>query len=380
MFSFKRHERFCCSNHPDVEAAVFCETCSAMQGCTGYWCKDCDNYMHAFFPGHQRVTPKHIEKSKMCDKHPGHSAEEIYCWETKTLRCSMCACEEGVRGCTIPVAIDNIIRDAEKDCEQINSSIKKLSESRDTVAFELNDERNPKNLETQMRDAKEKAQAAFNQLRQALDQRERTVLEKIEETFTSRTSTLSEQARELGDVIEAGKEIIESYKTLSTATKDAILLKKLLKLKGETENVTALNRKCDASPVVSVAIEFVFKEKDDIIQQISSYGKVIEGINLPAPSNFRSTKTKWNSIDLAWDPVSTSSFVTYKVMAKKKSDAEDKWRACYNGQEAMCKCENLDQGTDYMFKLFTSYKGTESLSIVTCSARTVNVYKTIFIS
>ena len=149
--SFKRREMFFCSNHPDVEATVFCETCNTMQGCTGYWCKDCDNHMHTFFPGHQRVTPKCIKRDKMCDKHPGHSAEEIYCWSTKTLRCSMCACEEGLKGCAIPVAIDEIIKDTEKDCEKINSNIEKLSDHKSSAAFELGDERNPKNLETQMR-------------------------------------------------------------------------------------------------------------------------------------------------------------------------------------------------------------------------------------
>ena len=76
--SFKRREMFFCSNHPDVEAAIFCETCSAMQGCTGYWCKGCDDRVHTFFSGHKRVTPKRIKRDKMCDKHPGHSAEEIY--------------------------------------------------------------------------------------------------------------------------------------------------------------------------------------------------------------------------------------------------------------------------------------------------------------
>ena len=58
-------------------------------------------------------------------------------------------------------------------------------------------------------------------------------------------------------------------------------------------------------------------------------------------------------------------------MMKKESDAENKWKDCYSGPEARCTCENLNSGTGYAFKLFTSYKGTESLIPATCSARTV---------
>ena len=164
-------EKFFCNNHPGTEAVVFCEECSAISGCSGYWCRECDKKMHEMFPAHKRTEPRPFEK-KACKKHPNQNAEEIFCWETKTFHCPYCAWENKISGDNVPDAVDKVIRDSERNYQDLRNSLKTLSERKDKISFELNGEVNSKNLERQKQEAQSAIHSAFNQMRELLDQRE----------------------------------------------------------------------------------------------------------------------------------------------------------------------------------------------------------------
>ena len=117
----EQEEKFFCNSHPSVEAAAFCEECSKMQGCSGYWCRGCDEVMHRMLPTHQRTKPKRVEK-KMCKKHPNYNAEEIFCWETTTFHCSLCAQESKVSGDKVEDAVGKAIQSTEKIFQGFNSN------------------------------------------------------------------------------------------------------------------------------------------------------------------------------------------------------------------------------------------------------------------
>ena len=150
-----KQEKFYCSNHLNVEAAVLCDTCSTMSGCSGYLCKECDELVHKAFAEHQREAPRPIEK-KMCNEHLDHSVSELFCYETEALHCALCAKIKGIKGDSIPVAIGTVSNIVKKGISEIEENLKKMHGDKDAALFELNDEGNPKNLETQMNEARKK--------------------------------------------------------------------------------------------------------------------------------------------------------------------------------------------------------------------------------
>ena len=117
-------EKFFCNSHPGTEAVVFCEECSAIPGCSGYWCRECDKKMHEMFPAHKRTELRPFEKK------------------------------------------------AEMCFQDLRNSLKTLSEHRDKISFERDDDANSDSLERQKEEAQSAIHSAFNQMRELLDQRE----------------------------------------------------------------------------------------------------------------------------------------------------------------------------------------------------------------
>ena len=249
------------------------------------------------FPTHQRTEPRRFKKS-MCEKHPEQNAEEIFCWETKTFHCPLCAQENKINGENVPDAIAKIIQGSEKNCQVIRDSIKKLSERKDRISFVLNDEANPNNLELQKQEVVSSVESAFNKLGKLLDQRKADILKEVEEHFDARTEKLVNEAEEITEMIECGENICQEYSTAPSAKKDANLLKRLLEMEGETEKTASVAEKCKDDPIVQTTIKAIFEKSDAVAESFKGLGRVEETAGIPAPANFRVTGIGWNHADL----------------------------------------------------------------------------------
>lgn len=369
-----KEPKFSCNSHPDVEAVVLCETCTAMPGCTGYWCEDCDKSMHKMFPDHKRVNPRAYER-KMCDKHQNQNTETVFCWETETFHCPLCACESGIKGDTIPTAISKCIKDSKKKQKELRDSLEKLSERKSIIMFELSGEENPNNLEKQTGEIMNKIKTTFNKLRELIDRREKTLLEEVEKQFNERFEELSKEATEISETIERGNENLQTYDTLlhDVERKDPSILKKFLDVKSETERAADIMKKFEAKPLFQVLAKVSFENIDELIEEIENLGVATRSIDLPAAQSFKVKRTGYDHVDLTWKPLpGKTSSITYKVLYKKDTWAEEKWKECYNGAETECNCSNLKGDTSYIFKLIPMYKEIMGSNHSTCSAQTVD--------
>lgn len=365
---------FTCNNHPNVEAVTFCEECRTMKGCSGYWCKECNDSIHKMFASHQRSEPKLVER-KMCSIHPDRDAEEIFCWETKTFHCVLCACEEGIKGDTIPKAIEKITEDSKSGYPQLQKNIEKLSERKNKILFDLNGDKNPNNLEDQMREAISSIHSTFNELREAIDNRENALLKEVETYFNSRIEQFNNEAAELNEVIEKGNTILDLYNKLSTEKKkkkkNAELLKKLVDVRSVIEETTNVVNKYEDSPIIQASTKVFFESNHDLIQRINNLGKVTETTDIPAPQDFRTIEVMSNYVKLVWNSSETTLPITYQVMLKKADNPNNIWTECYNGPETKCRCTNLQRLTNYTFMVIPHYKSMKSANYSTCSALTV---------
>lgn len=373
IFEKPNQQNFFCNNHPNVKAVTFCETCAAMPGCTGYWCADCDNLVHKMFPGHQRTTPR-VHERKMCDKHPDQNAEMIFCWETKTFHCPLCACERGLKGDTIPTAIDKCIEDSKTELGQLNDSIEKLSERKNKILFELDGENNPQNLEKQMDEALRSIKTTFDRLRELIEQREKTLLEKVEKEFNERIEQFTKEAAEISEVIDRGNEVIQTFNTLLPVpeNKSANSLKKIIGIKIETERAVDMVKKFEADSLLSVTTKVLFEGIDSITEGIENLCEITRTTNIPAPQEFKTTDITCNDISLSWDPIPERvPSISYQVLYTETFEDDDKWKECYRGTETECRCSNLKSGTSYSFKITTIFKEIASINHSICFTRTV---------
>lgn len=374
-------EKFYCPKHPDREATVFCESCSGIHGCTGYWCKVCDEEFHKFFPDHQREEPKIFEK-KMCEKHPGHNTEEIFCWKTNTFHCSMCGYDEHIEGDTIPNAIEKGLKEIGEDYTQIGKNIEKLSEQRKEVLFELNDnERNPKNLEFQLQEARTYVQETFNQLREALDKREKALLEEVEKIFSPKINKLTKEVSDLDELIEGGEKAMESYNELIATKKGVELMRGISVIKKEgKKEVTTLNN-YETNPIIHNEFEILSNERDWLIERINSFGRIADSTNIPAPQSILSTETTKEYINIKWNPpksIKTDEKISYQVLMKKTTDPDSEWKECYSWTRADCSRSNLQCSTNYSFRIYTIFEGKRSGNYLSYACRTVKWLFCIF--
>lgn len=370
----QQEEKFYCSKHPGTEAVVFCEACSGIHGCTGYWCKDCDEDFHKFFPDHQREEPKHIE-TKACEKHPGHHTEEIFCWKTNTFHCSMCGYEEHIEGDTIPNAVKKGLEEIGKDYTQIGENIEKLSEQKKGVLFELSDsERNPTNLEFQFQEAKNFIQETFNQLREALDKKEKALMEEVEKVFNPKIENLNKEVSDLDELIEGGEKAMESYNELITTKKGVELMKgiSVMKIEGEKEVATLNNYK--TNPIIHNGFETITREREFLIERINNLGRIVDGTNIPAPQGVSAEDIRKDYISFSWNPVKLPNdnvSVTYQVFMKNILDPNSEWKELQNSSSHSCSRSNLYCGTNYGFKIYTICNGKRSVDYLSCGFKTV---------
>lgn len=377
-----KEQKFFCNNHPDVEAVAFCEACTAMEGWNGFWCKDCDELVHRITPIHKRVEPK-LCQLKTCGKHPDQNAETVFCWETETFHCPLCAWEDKINGYTIPTAIDKYIEISKTNSKELRDSLGKLLERKSKIMFELSGEENPNNLEKQMKEAMNEIKTTFNKLRDTIEVREKTILEEMEKQFNERIEELNKEATEISEIVERGNEVLQTYDTLlhDVERKDPNLLKKFLEVKSETERAADTAKKFEANPLFQVLVKVSFESSDELIEEIENLGVVTRSVDLPEPQDFNVKGTGYDYVDLTWKPLSgKTSSITYKILYKENTLAEEKWTECYNGAETECKCSNLKEGTNYTFKLIPMYKEVMGSNHSTCSARTVyfNILHTYF--
>lgn len=365
----------CCCNHPSVEAVAFCGTCSTMQGCSGFFCKKCDDAVHKLFVAHRRTEPKCLD-AKACRKHPGHSVEEAFCWETRTFHCCMCGLKNKIDSEAVPTAIDRLVKTLGEDCAQLKNDIRKLSGRKAVISSELNDPMNPINLEAQMREALNEIQACFSRLKALLEQREKAFMEYVESKFNARTEKLENELVEVSDAIEKGNEILESYKTMLSGPtgKDANLLKELLEMKNECEVISLIAKRCETLPIIQTETRIFFDGENDFRELVKSYGSITETTNIPPPQDFRVTKIDPATIELRWSPLETSHQVAYRVMNKKTDSPDEEWVESYTGTGTKCVCIGLQPSTSYAFKIFVIYDGMKSPYYNTCNGQTVNDY------
>ena len=374
----EQEEKFFCNSHPSVEAAAFCEECSTMQGCSGYWCRECDKKIHEVFPTHQRTKPKRVEK-KMCKKHPNYNAEEIFCWETKTFHCPLCAWESKISGDKITDAVDKAIQSTEKIFQGLEASRKKLSERKDKISFGLYGDSNPNSLELQKSQALSEIRSAFEKMRKVLDQRENDLLSEVEKSFDTQTECFNNEIKEISEAIEKCEKFVQEHAAVPSARKDASLLRKLLEMENEAKEVSSTAENLEKEPVVQITTTKVvtFEEKEKIVESLRSLGRIVETVDLPAPLNLRPINNGRDYIDFSWDKVERAS--TYQVMSKKTSSSDDEWVEVYNGPDMQTRCSNLEISTEYTFRVTPMYRGIKSVNASTCTAQIVNnISSTIF--
>lgn len=310
-----------------------------------------------------------------CDVHPGNSTEEIFCWETKSFHCPLCAHENGIRGERVCEAVARIIEDSESGYSQMQNSLKKLSERRDRILFEINDEKNPLNLESQMEEALTAIHTTFNGLRESLEQRERALLEEVESCFNASIDQLSNEAEEITGVLERGtavSELRDSFTAATTAERDAELLRNFVEMRSVSEKAKTLIKKYESSPIIQTSIRVMLECTDTLTEKLKEVGRIVRDTNIPAPQNLKTTKIMSTYVDLAWDPSETTLPITYQVMLKKANDPDGEWTECYNGPEIQYRCSNLQELTNYTFEVIPNYRGMRSANCSTCSVLTVN--------
>ena len=195
-------------------------------------------------------------------------------------------------------------------------------------------------------------------------------MDEVERHFNVKTDKFSNEIIELTELIDKGKAIIEEYSAVSAAKKDADLLRRLVEMADEAQKAVSAAEKSRSDPIVSTTVKVIFDKNDEIAESLKRFGRVEETVDLPAPANFRVTEKRYNYADLSWDKVEASS--TYQVMAKKTAEPDEKWTEVYNGPDTSYRCSNLEQLTEYTFRVAAVYKGIKSPNSSTCSARTVN--------
>lgn len=367
---FRGQDKIYCVNHPSVEAEVFCDTCSTMRGCSGYFCGECDKMVHKIFVTHQIANPNVCPDKKPCDKHPGHNTEEAFCWESKTFHCAECAHDANVESEVIPTAVDKALESLKVGYSQLEDNLKRLSDHRDKISSELNGDNNT-NLEVQMEAVRTSIQSSFNHLRMMLEKREKVLLEEAENYFNTKITQFNEETTEITDAIEEGNVILGSFDSFLTAKKDAELLKKLVDARDKVGKVINVVEKSESHPVIHTETKVDFNGIEGFVEKILNMGKFVKITNMPAPLDFRYTEITLNSIKLTWDPLKTALPITYRVLYKETFDSDEKWTECYNGQKTECKCSHLRESTGYVFRVYAIYEESKSIYYNTCSARTV---------
>lgn len=313
---------------------------------------------------------KTVSKGNSCPKHPEHSTEEVFCLETKTFHCALCAREGNVKDCPIADAIDKFVGDADKQNPQLKANLQKISERNNKLQFELNDDKNPDNITNLVEKAKVDITSTFNKLRSILEKREKDLLDKLDEISSRRCGLINNESTELDNILFDGNDVLQEYEKLKSGERDTNFLKMLIKLEKVTNNSESVLKKYEAVPIIPARLGFVLEEKDKLFEKFNNIGVVSETVVVPVPTSFSVASKDYKSINLTWNTAVTELPVSYKVLMKKVNEPSDEWTECYNGTETKCTCDNLKRLTKYEFKLFTVYDSMKSTEFINCSDET----------
>lgn len=316
------------------------------------------------------------QDKRQCPKHPGHNSDEVFCLETKTFHCALCASEKNIKGESIESAIDKLVGNAGKESAQLKESLEKLSKRDEKLKFELSDAQNPNNLDSLIQKAKEDIELTFNQLRELIGEREHALMEELATLYTKTSEKYSDEDSNINDILGRGRDALQCYEDVQSGERDRRFLNALVDLSNLAAEASDAVKKYEPEPILSKRIAFVVDEKEKLIEQFKTIGAVSESVDIPVPQSFSVSSKDQKSISLAW---STAVFtaavasvpVTYKVEMKKDTDSNDKWTECYNGSGTSYRCENLKESTGYGFRIHSVYQGVKSIDSKSCSAQTV---------
>lgn len=301
----------------------------------------------------------------MCSRHPGQEAKGVFCWETNTFHCPVCACEKGLKCDSIPLAVEKIIGST-----QFNKTINSLNKHKNKVLFELDDEQNPNNLKSQKEYIEQAIQNNFEELSRMLEERKEALVKEVGELFGDRMEQLKEEATKITSIIEKRDDALRTYKKVLSSKEDPEYLKELVNVITETEEVVKMvEYKHGKVSHLDAKLDIDYEATGRKIDRI---GEIVGKVDIPAPKNFDYKEKKGKSVILEWSPSETDLPVTYKVLYREYYDYNHKWLECYVGEKTTCRCSKLKEKTRYKFVITPMYKGVESNNWSTCYAKTVN--------
>ena len=307
-------KKFYCSRDPDVEAVSFCEERDKAFR-KGYMCEECKKGHDMMYEKHETCKPRKSEVM-MCEKHPEQVADEYFCSETNTFYCPKCALNDHINVKDVSTVVKERTEDAERNCFQLESSIRVLKDREEDIRFELEGDENPDSLVKQMAEAMQKIDDTFKQLHAEVEQRRQTILAEIEKAYGSKKESLKRLIEDLENDINNGENAMTSYKSALETKNDAAILKEMIALKDEAEKAQKKKDECTENPIIPIKTECMFKGINELIKEISTLGEIVDRENIPPPCNFRPGIIMDTYVSFEWDHPKTKLPCTYLVELK----------------------------------------------------------------
>ena len=305
-----------CTDHPDREATAYCSRCE------NFLCEECENkHMSRFeFMSHKTCVTHDFETNNEnsvlddagcnCGKHPGNPLAFV-CKRHWVLCCSECKEDSRAhQGCTV-VPIEKVdAKIVNKRHERVKREYMERTEKAKEMPLERLRQRE-EDFNSEADRVTKEITSYFTKLREAIDQREKELLDKVEAARSE--NSIGSILRELDDESSSNFDETDSSEYSEELKKRKLVLETGRAL-GKTKTLEKVFGKAVSLLFETLSLSFVPSEA--VGETLSSADVKVE--KKVTGSDAIATDVTVNEVSLSWTPVSLED-VTYQLSMKKKN-------------------------------------------------------------
>jgi len=192
---------------------------------------------------------------------------------------------------------------------------------------------------------------SFKIKHEQLIKEENNIKEKLQSEVTKAKEKLEKYFSESNSVIKINEKINQGIKNFNLDEKENNMIKNL-------SYVSKLNKtKKQMNELLNISmnnLKFEYKENQNNI----IYEEYYFNIPIPIPKNIKFKDVYANSLDLSWEIENMNNIkISYKVEMRKKGE---EFILVYEGNNTNCSVNNLNEKTDYEFRIRSSISSSFS--------------------